>query len=135
DLLADFLLDLTGDVFIVFQELFGVLTALANALALVAEPGAGFLHDIVDSGEVEHVAFARDAFAVHDVEFGLAEGRGGLVLHDLYFGARADDRVAIFDGGDAANIHAHGGIKLERSAAGSGLGIAEHHADLFPDLI
>ena len=34
-------------VFVVFQELLDVFAALADALAFVAEPGAGLLHDVL----------------------------------------------------------------------------------------
>src|SRR5215472_19172513 len=46
-----------SDVFIVFEELLGVFASLANALALVAEPGAGFLHHVPVHAEIDQVAF------------------------------------------------------------------------------
>ena len=76
-----------------------------------------------------------DAFAEDDVELGLAEGRGDLVLDDLDLGARADDVVAVLDGFDAADLDAHGGVEFEGPAAGGGLGVAEHDADLLADLV
>ena len=39
--------------------------------------------------DVEQIAFARDAFAVENVELRLAERRGHLVLDDLHAGAIA----------------------------------------------
>ena len=66
-------------------------------------------------GEVERVALAGDAFAVEDVELGVAEGSGDLVLDDLDLGAGADDDVAFLDGADAADVDAHGGVELERA--------------------
>src|SRR5271166_1744254 len=104
---AHFGVELGHGVFIVFQELAGVFAALADALAFVAEPGAGFFEDVVVHGDVEQIAFARDAFAVEDVELGFAEGRGDFVFDDFYAGARAGDYIAFLDGGDAADIHAH----------------------------
>ena len=65
----------------------------------------------LSTAEVEQIAFARDAFAVDDVEFGFAERRRDLVLHDFDLGAVADDLVAILDGGDAADIDADGGSR------------------------
>src|SRR5438552_5091112 len=133
--LAHFGFQLGGDVFVLFQELFGILAALPDALAAIAEPGARFFNDVVEHAQIEHVAGAADAFAVHDVELGLAEGRGGLVLNYFDLGTRADYAVALFDGGDAADIHAHAGVKLEGAATGGGLRIAEHDADLFANLV
>src|SRR5438552_15570524 len=132
---ADFGFQLGGDVFVLFQKLLGIFAALPDALATIAEPSTGFFDDVVQHAQIEHVAGAGDAFAVHDVELGLAEGGGSLVLDDFNFGARTDHAVALFDGGDAADIHAHTGVKLEGTATGGGLRIAEHDADLFADLI
>src|SRR5438105_4787615 len=105
--LAYFGLEFGGDVGIFFQEVAGILAALANTLALVAEPGAGFFYNIVQRANVEQVAHARDTLAVHNVELSLAEGRGGLVLYDFNFRARAHHVIALFYGGDAADIDAH----------------------------
>src|SRR6202042_264634 len=57
------------------------------------------------------------------------------VLDDFDAGARADDDVAFLDGSDAADVDAHGRVKLEGAAAGGGFGIAEHDANFFADLI
>src|ERR1700739_1869800 len=43
---ADFDFDLGHDVFVVFEELAGILAALADALALVAEPGTRLFDDV-----------------------------------------------------------------------------------------
>src|SRR5689334_4020884 len=86
-----------------------VLAPLAEPLAAVGEPGARLLDDAVRDREVEHVALARDALAVHDVELALAEGRRHLVLDDLDLRAVADHAVAVLDGADAADVEAHGG--------------------------
>ena len=97
---------LAADVGIVLQELAGVLAALADALALVAVPGAALLDDVLRHAEIDQIAFFRDAFAVDDVELGFAERRRHLVLDDLHLGAVADHDLAILDGGDAADVDA-----------------------------
>ena len=86
-------------------------------------------------GEVEQVAGFGNAFVEHDVELGGAEGRRDFVFDDAHAGAVADDFVADFDGLDAAHVEAHGGVELERVAAGGGLGVAEHDADLLAQLV
>src|SRR5580692_169050 len=89
----------------------------------------------MDSGDVEQVAFFRDALAVHDVEFGFAEGCGYFVFHDFDFGTRTRDYIALFDRGNAANVNAHRRVELQGAAASRGFRIAEHYADLFADLV
>src|SRR4029077_11576701 len=84
---------------------------------------------------VDQIAFARNAFAVDDIELGLAERRGDFVLHNFRAGARADDAVTFLDGLNAANIHADRGEEFQGATAGGGLGVAEHYADLFADLV
>src|SRR5690606_35590884 len=79
----DLLLDLSGEVRVVLEELAGVLLALAQLVSLVGEPGAGLADHAVLDAEVDQAALAGDALAVEDVELGLLEGRGHLVLDDL----------------------------------------------------
>src|SRR6266478_189000 len=124
-----------ADVFVFLQEDAGVFAALAHAFAAVADPGTGFFEDALVDAEVNQVAFAGNAFAVENVEFGFAEGSRDFVLYDFGAGARADDPVAVLDGLDAPNVNAHGSVKLKGAAAGGGFGIAEHDANFFPDLV
>src|SRR5206468_196114 len=117
------------------QELAGIVLALTDALALVAVPGTGLLDDALGRAHVDDFALTRDALAVHDFEFGFAKRRSDLVLHDLHARLVADHFLAILDGADAADVEAHGGVELERVAAGGGFRIAEHHADLHANLV
>src|SRR5262245_12548137 len=75
ELPADPVLDRLVDVGVLLQELLGVFAALTQAFTAVGEPGAGLFDDPLVNGEIEEVPCARDAFAVHDVELGLAKRR------------------------------------------------------------
>ncbi len=79
-------LNLEGHRWVGPQKLASVVLALPDALAVVAVPGAGFLDELCGYAQVDDFAFARDAFAIEDVEFGLAERRRHLVLDDLDLG-------------------------------------------------
>src|SRR5439155_15088702 len=96
----------------------GVLAPLPDALLTEGEPGAALLDQIPLDREVQKLPFARDSFIVEDVEFRLLEGSGHLVLHDLHLDVTSDDALAVLDRADAANVHAHRGVELERAAAG-----------------
>ena len=63
------------------------------------------------------------------------EGRGDLVLDNLDARAIADDLTLLFDLLGAADVHAHGSEELESTAAGRGLGVAEHDTDLLAELV
>src|SRR5437867_1086989 len=76
-----------------------------------------------------------DSFVEHDIELGLPERRRHLVLDHLDPDVVADDRLAFLDRTDPADIEPERSIELERLAAGGGLRIAEHDADLLPQLI
>ena len=77
-----------------------------------------------------------DPFAIHDVELALGEGRRDFVFHDLDSGAVTHDlAITLLDLTDTADVHTHGGEEFEGAPAGLCLGAAEHHADLFADLI
>src|SRR5204862_3892485 len=124
-----------GDVGIFLETELGVLPALADALAVVGEPGARFLHHPGLDAEVDQLAVFRYAFAVHDVELDLLERRRELVLDHLDAGLVADHLVAILDRADAADVEAYRGVEFERMAAGRGLRRAVHHPDLHADLV
>src|SRR6202035_2571794 len=65
---ADLVLDLVADIVVLLQIELGVLAALADALALVGEPRAGFLDDAGLDAEIDQLTGLGDALAVHDVE-------------------------------------------------------------------
>src|SRR5699024_10386333 len=79
----DLLLDLGREIRVVLEELAGVLLALSELTPLVGEPGAGLADRAVLDAEVDQPGLTGVALAVEDVEFGLLEGRGYLVLDDL----------------------------------------------------
>src|SRR5436190_5365450 len=133
--LADLRFDLRGEVAVLVQEPFGVFAALADADVPVGEPRARLLDDAVLEADVDQLAPLRDAFAVGDIELRLAERCGALVLDDLHLHARSDDFFAFLDLRGAADVDAHRGVELECASASGGLRIAEHHADLFANLV
>src|SRR5215216_900441 len=111
------------------------LAALAQPLAVIGEPGAGFFDDAGLDAEIEDLAHLGDAFAIHDVELDLLERRRQLVLHHLDAGLVADHFVAFLDGADAADVEADRGVKFQRVAAGGGFRRTVHHPDLHADLV
>src|SRR5580704_8928856 len=126
---------LFADVLVFLEEDTRVFAALAHAFAAETDPRAGLLEDTLVHTQVNEIAFARNAFAVENVEFGFAERRSYLVLYDFAAGARADYTIAFFDGLDATNIETDRRIELERAPTGSGFGVAEHDADFLADLV
>src|ERR1035438_6501012 len=133
--LAHFGIDGPTDVRIVLQELPRILASLADPVALIAEPGTALLDDVLRHSLIQQVAFLGNAFAVDDVELRLAEWRRHLVLDHLHLGAIAHHHVAVLDGRDAPDVQTRGRIELQRAAARGGFRIAEHHADLFANLV
>ena len=83
ELFAQFVFDLAANVGVFLQENPRIFAALAEAFVLVRNPGAGFFEQAFGDAEINQIAFARDAFAVDDVEFGFAERRGDFVLYDF----------------------------------------------------
>ncbi len=76
-----------------------------------------------------------NTLAVHDLELCLLERRRHLVLDHLDPGLVTDNFIAILYRTCAADIQTYGAVELQRVAAGRGLGIAEHDADLHTDLV
>src|SRR5262249_56845048 len=99
-------LDPGGDVGIGLEKRLGVFAPLADALAVIGEPGARFFDHARFHAKVDQLAALRHAFAVHDVEFDLLERRRQLVLDHLDAGLVADPLVALLDPADAAAVGA-----------------------------
>src|SRR6185437_15662380 len=114
----DLLSELVPNLRVLLQVGFGGFSALPNFFALIGKPGTGLLNDILSRRLVQNVAGLRDTFVVHDVELSLAERRRDLILNDLYLRTVADNIFAGLDLADAADVHAHAGVKLQRVATG-----------------
>src|SRR5581483_11696398 len=132
---ADLRLDLVPDLDVLAQELARVLAALPEPHLAVRDEGARLAQDAHLDADVEQAAFLRDALVVEDIELGCAERRRDLVLDDLDLRPDADRVLALLDRLDPADIHADGGVELQRAAARRRLRVAEHHADLLAELV
>src|SRR6266540_4552255 len=118
-----------------FEKLLGVLPALADPVILIGVPGPTLVDKTPLTRQVQEIALARDALAIHHVKLGPPERWRHLVLDDLDAHPAAGGLIAIFDLADPPDIQADGGIKFERIAAGGRLRIAHEDADLLPELI
>ena len=76
-----------------------------------------------------------DALTEHDVELGLLERRGHLVLHHLDSGAVAQSLLAVLELCGLAHVDADGGVEFQCVTTCRGLRVAEHHADFLPELV
>ena len=85
--------------------------------------------------EVHEQARVTDPFVVLNVELGLSERRGTLILHDLYTGPVPDDVLAILDRTDTTDVETHGGVEFQRSPTRRRLRAPEHDPDLLADLV
>src|SRR5690606_27570734 len=132
---ANLLFDLLADLRVLFQILGRIGLALADLAALVGVPGTGFLHQALLHAEIDDLAVAVDALAVEDLELGLAERRGHLVLDDLDAGFAAHHFVAFLHSAGTADVQTDRSVELKRVTAGGGFRAAEHHAELHADLV
>src|SRR4030095_3865612 len=136
ELLLDLLLELVGEVRVVLQEVAGVLLALAELIAVVRVPGTGLLDEALLYADVDEPPLAAEALPPEDVELGLLERRGDLVLDDLDTGAAPDRVRALLEGLDAAAGGAdRPGAHARRDTRGGRRGRAVDHADLFAQLV
>ena len=109
---------------------------MGKLTALVAEPGTALFDDALLESEIKKRSRVRNAFVIHDVELGLGEWRRDLVFHDFDLRAIAGNRaVAVLDRANTADVDTNAGVEFERLAAGRGLGVAKHDADLFANLV
>src|SRR5690606_17392144 len=132
---AHLVLDLARQFRTLLQIVARIVLALADTVAAVAVPGAGFLDDLVVGAQIENLAFARRAFSIQNVEMRFAERRRNLVLDNLDARFVADHFVARLDGTGTADIEADGCVEFQRVTAGRGFRVAEHDADLHTNLV
>src|SRR4030095_5807668 len=103
---------------IFFEKVLHVLASLAEAFAFVREPRTAFFDDVVVRRDIDEIAFAWDAFAVHDVEFRVAKRRCAFVLDDLHTRPVSDDAIAILDRTNTPNIKPEAHIELKSFSRG-----------------
>ena len=133
---ADLALDVVGQLRVVPQELLGVVAALAQADIAVVEPCTALLDDAQLDAQIDQFAHLGNALAKHDVELGLTERRCHLILHDLGTGVVADELAGgVLQTLHTADVDAHRGIILQRTAAGGDFGVAVDDADLLTQLV
>src|SRR5262249_29653847 len=109
------------DVRVLLEERRCVLAALTETLVAEAEVRARLRDDLPLERRVEHGTLPRDPLAVDDVELGLLERRGDLVLRHLHAHAVAVRLDAVLERLDAADVEPDRRVELERPAAGCGL--------------
>ena len=103
---------------------------------LVAVPGAGFLDELVDHAQSIDLAFAGDAFAVEDLELTTCLNGGATLFLTTLTRVSLPMTSSPFLMAPMRRMSRRtGGVELERVAAGGGLRVAEHHADLHADLV
>ena len=74
-------------------------------------------------------------FSIHDIEFGLFEGRSYLVLDNFDTGPVADDVVATLEALNTPYIHTNRRIELQGTATRRCFRISEHDTHFFTDLV
>jgi hypothetical protein len=93
-------------------------------------------HHLVPHSEIEQAARRRDALAELEIELGLPERRGHLVLDNLHPHTVTDSlATAVLEGLNTANVQPLRGVELQRTPTRLSLRRAVHHADLFADLV
>src|SRR5215213_11066221 len=117
------------------EELLGVLPALAQALVAVGKPRPALLDHVVLNTYVKQATLPRDPLAVHHVKLHRLELCSHLVFPDLPPRLVAYRIGANLKRPYAPDVQPHAGVELKRPPARRRLRRAEHHPDLFPELV
>src|SRR5690606_37801104 len=133
--LPDLCFDLICQFRIIKQELLNCISSLAEFIVVIAEPATALLDYAELYTHVNDLAGLGDTFTEDDIEFRRPEWRGYLVFDDFHLYTVAYGFIAILDLRAAAYVKPYGRIELKCITAGSCFGIAEHDADLFPQLV
>src|SRR5207302_5370821 len=127
--------DLPRQLGVALQELPGVVAALAEAHVVVGKPRARAGHEALSRGQIEDAARLADAAREDDVGFGVAEGRGQLVLDDPDPDPLADHLVTRLERFGAADLDPDRGVELQRAPAGRRFAGPIHHAYFLANLV
>ena len=91
-------LDFLSQLWVVFQQCLGGITTLTELGAIIAEPAAALLDDVVLNTQIHDLAYLADALAEGNLKLSLAEWRSHLVLDHLHSYQVAYHIVTILDG-------------------------------------
>ena len=108
---------------------------MPDALVAYGEPAATLVDEFQLYCKIDHLTPFGDAFAVHNIEISLFEGRRAFILDDLGACTVANDLGAVFDGLCAADVDTDRSIELQRVAAGCRLRVAVHDSDFHTQLV
>ena len=134
-MLTNLVLDLVTKIGVFLQRALSSIAPLTKTLFAIVEPGTALIHNTGFHAHIEHAAFLRNAFAIHEVEFCLTERWCDLVLDDLRTYTITDEFAIFLHGLDTADIDTHRRVELERAATRGGLWASEHDTDLLAQLI
>src|SRR5882724_1230220 len=98
-----FPLDAFENLRLLLQRRLGILASLSQAIALIGKPRTTLVDDVLCDGQIQNIAFARDAFAIHDVKLALTERRRHFIFRDLDLRAVPYYAVSVLDGSDASD--------------------------------
>ena len=126
---------LIAELRVILKQLDGAGAALTKLSAIVAEPAAALLNDVVLYAKVKDFSHLVDAFTLGDFEFGLTEWWGHLVLHYFHAHHVADGGITVLYSRCLADVDAHAGIEFQCITARCCLRTTEHHTNLLAELL
>src|SRR4029078_12009910 len=101
------LLDIRQKRRVVLEVHLSILTALTDPLRTIAVPRSRLVDDTRFRRNVQHQRGMTDTFGIHNIEFGVLERRGTLILYNLHPDMRADHVLLLLDSGNSTDVQAH----------------------------
>ena len=131
--LGQFLLYLLHHLGVIPKHSLQLVAALCYALALVTEPTARLLDNLLCHAQISQFASLGDALAEGNLKLSLVERRRYLVLNDFHTCQATHHIFATLDARHTADVEAHTGIELKRVAASGSLGITKRQSSRAAD--
>src|SRR5262245_39253058 len=95
---------------VLFEIVFGILTPLADALAVERIPRAGLFDHSILGTDIYQFSFFRHATAIDDIKLCFTKRGSNFILDDFHLRATADHFFALFYRTRTTNIESHGGV-------------------------
>src|SRR5690554_5780644 len=124
-----------GQFGIIQYQILNGFASLSQLGFAITEPAAAFLNDVQIYAQIHNLTGFGDALTVHNVEFGLTEGRRYFVLDHFHAGLVAHHLIAVFQLRNTTDIQTDGSVKFKGVTSGSGFGVTKHYTDFLAQLV
>src|SRR5699024_3252629 len=116
-------------------ETASIFFALTKLITVIGVPSTGFTNNVVFDAHIQKTAFARNTFAIQNIEFSLFERWRHLIFNDLGTSTVTNWVTCFFKGLNTPNIDTYRSIELQDFTTSSCFRLTKEDTNLFTQLV